>query len=227
MQDSAEPSAKALRTPRAAGAAGILSALLLGGAMILVRRAMPERPLEAAAYLADVSAHHALRLALILLPFGGIFYLWFMGALRDFIGVREDRFFATVFLGAGLLYVAMLFVFGATASAFLVTIDATKGSIPPTELLHYGRHFTIALLTEYAPRMAGVFTLTTTTIVARLGLFPRWLILAGYLIGLVQVLVVSRIAWSEIVFPVWVMVVGLVLLTSPAHRINSPNMPKR
>ncbi|MEU4332428.1 hypothetical protein [Nonomuraea dietziae] len=74
-----------------------------------------------------------------------------MGALRDSIGIREDRFFATVFLGAGLLYVTMLFVFGATAKAFVVTIDALKGSIPPTGLSSYGRHLTISLLTEYAP----------------------------------------------------------------------------
>lgn len=221
MQDTAEPPAKALRTPRAAGAAGILSALLLGGVMILVRRAIPERPLEAAAQLTDMTGRDALRLALILLPFGGVFFLWFMGALRDSIGIREDRFFATVFLGAGLLYVALLFVFGATARAFVVTIDALKGAFPPTGLSHYGRHLTITLLTEYAPRMAGVFALTTTTIVSRLGLFPRWLIIAGYLVGLVQLLLVSRVAWSEIVFPVWVMVVGFFLLISPSERVDN------
>ncbi|MFI6803210.1 hypothetical protein [Streptosporangium canum] len=227
MQDRAQPPVKALRTPRAAGAAGILSAFLLGGTMILVRRAIPERPLQASAYLADAADHNALRLALILLPFGGVFFLWFMGALRDCIGIREDRFFATVFLGAGLLYVAMLFVFGATARAFVVTIDALNGSIPPTGLSHYGRYLTITLLSEYAPRMAGVFTLTTTTIVARLGLFPRWLIVSGYLVGLVQLLLVSTVAWSEIVFPVWVMVVGFVLLTLSADRIDASNIAKR
>ncbi|MFI7443034.1 hypothetical protein [Nonomuraea indica] len=227
MQNTAEPPAKALRTPRAAGAAGILSALLLGGAMILVRRAIPERPLDAAAHLSGATGHDALRLALVLLPFGGVFFLWFMGALRDSIGIREDRFFATVFLGAGLLYVALLFVFGATAKAFVVTIDALKGSLPPTGLPHYGRHLTITLLTEYAPRMAGVFTLTTTTIVSRLGLFPRWLLLAGYLVGLVQLLLVSRIAWSEMVFPVWVMVVGFFLLVSPSERADAPDPPGR
>lgn len=227
MQNTAEPPAKALRTPRAAGAAGILSALLLGGAMILVRRAIPERPLDAAAHLSGATGHDALRLALVLLPFGGVFFLWFMGALRDSIGIREDRFFATVFLGAGLLYVALLFVFGATAKAFVVTIDALKGSLPPIGLPHYGRHLTITLLTEYAPRMAGVFTLTTTTIVSRLGLFPRWLLLAGYLVGLVQLLLVSRIAWSEMVFPVWVMVVGFFLLVSPSERADAPDPPGR
>ncbi|MEU7857491.1 hypothetical protein [Nonomuraea sp. NPDC049141] len=222
----AEPPAKALRTPRAAGAAGILAALPLGGAMILVRLAVPARPLDAAAYLADTTAHNALRVALILLPFGGIFFLWFMGAIRDSIGAREDRFFATVFFGAGLLFVAMLFVFGATATAFLATIDTMRTPPQPTDFWHYGRHLTLSLLTEYAPRMAAVFTLTTTTIGTRLGLLPRWLSWLGYLVGLVLLLVVSRVAWSELAFPVWILIVGCYLIVARGRfRMISGKMP--
>ena len=51
-----------------------------------------------------------------LIPFAGIAFLWFIGVLRDRIGEREDRFFATVFLGSGLLFVAMLFVAAAIAA---------------------------------------------------------------------------------------------------------------
>jgi len=43
------------------------------------------------------------------LPFAGIAFLWFIGVLRDRLGELEDRFFATVFLGSGLLFLAMLF----------------------------------------------------------------------------------------------------------------------
>ena len=48
-------------------------------------------------------------LALNIIPFAGIAFLWFMGVLRDRFGQQEDRFFATVFLGSGLLFLAMLF----------------------------------------------------------------------------------------------------------------------
>ena len=44
------------------------------------------------------------------MPFAGIAFLWFIGVIRDRIGQHEDRFFATVLLGSGLLFVAMLFV---------------------------------------------------------------------------------------------------------------------
>ncbi|MEU4331505.1 hypothetical protein [Nonomuraea dietziae] len=208
-----EPLAKRLRTPHAAGAAGILAALLLGGAMVLVRLAVPERPLDLAAYLAQTSSREALRAALVLLPYGGIFFLWFTGALRDFIGIHEDRFFATVFLGSSLLYVAMLLVFGATGRAYMDTIDAMKDTGRQGDFHHYGRYLTISILTEYAPRMAAVFTLITTTISARLGLFPRWLIVFGYVVGAVLLLVGRTITWSELLFHVWVLVVGCFLLT--------------
>jgi hypothetical protein len=221
MQGIAGSPAKALRTPRAAGAAGILAALPLGAAMILVREAVPARPIDAAAYLADTAGQHALRVALVLLPFGGIFFLWFMGAVRDSIGAREDRFFATVFLGAGLLFVATLFVFGAAADAFLTTIGTMRDPSQPMAFWHYGRNLTLSLLTEYAPRMAAVFTLTTTTIMTRLGIFPRWLSWLGYLVGLVLLLVVSHVAWSEIIFPVWILIVGCFLIAAHSRMISA------
>jgi hypothetical protein len=36
-------------------------------------------------------------------------FLWFIGAIGDRIGHGEDHFFATVFLGSGVLLVAMAF----------------------------------------------------------------------------------------------------------------------
>ncbi|WP_084958762.1 hypothetical protein [Thermoactinospora rubra] len=223
MQRKAEPPAKALRTPRAAGAAGVLSALLLGGAMIQVRRAVPESPLDAAAYLADTAGRTALQVALLLLPFGGVFFLWFMGAVRDSFGMREDRFFATVFLGAGFLYVGMLFVFGATATGFMLTIEKIKSLPQSADTWHYGRYLTIALLTEYAPRMAGVFALTTTTIGTRLGILPRWLSLLGYLVGLALLLLVGGLPWVELAFPVWVLIVGVFLIVTRTNRDDLVN----
>ena len=46
--------------------------------------------------------------ALYLAPFAGIAFLWFVAVIRDQIGDREDRFFATVFFGSGILFVALL-----------------------------------------------------------------------------------------------------------------------
>ncbi|HYB42914.1 MAG TPA: hypothetical protein VEL75_14150, partial [Candidatus Methylomirabilis sp.] len=100
---------RALRTPRAAAIAGVLFALLLTTALVLVRLAAPADPADAAAWL-EAGRRHLVILALNLVPFAGIAFLWFIGVVRDRIGQHEDRFFASVFLGSGLLFVSMLFV---------------------------------------------------------------------------------------------------------------------
>lgn len=207
------PAVRVLSATRAAGVSGVVAALLLGGAMVLVRLAVPEHPADAETWLSDSANVTALKVALILLPFGAIAFLWFMGAVRDFVGEREDQFFATVFLGSGLLYVAMMLVFGAVAGAFVLTVDRVQDPSHLTGFGHFGRYLTFSLLTESAPRMAGVFTLTSTTIGTRLGLMPRWLTVLGYLAGLVLLLVVRSVAWAELVFPCWVLVVGVFIIT--------------
>ena len=132
--------------------------------------------------MADGSRHDAFVLALNLLPFAGIAFLWFMGVLRDRIGVHEDRFFATVFLGSGLLFVAMVFTCAAVAGGLVLSFGRV-GS-PPAELWSFGRHVVLTLLGVYALRMAAVFTISTTTIASRLGLAPRWLVVFGMAVGL-------------------------------------------
>ena len=70
-----------------------------------------------------------MEIALNLIPFAGIAFLWFIGVLRDRIGQREDRFFAIVFLGSGLLFVAMLFVAAAVSGGLFAA--ASRSSGPP------------------------------------------------------------------------------------------------
>jgi hypothetical protein len=50
--------------------------------------------------------------------------LWFIGVLRDRLGELEDRFFATVFLGSGLLFLAMLFTSAAVAGGIIIAYAA-------------------------------------------------------------------------------------------------------
>src|ERR1700756_4099381 len=106
-----------LRTPRAAAVAGIIFSVLLITALILLRISAPPSPGVAGIWLTDSAHRTAVAVGLNLVPFAGIAFLWFIGVIRDRIGDREDRFFATVFLGSGLLFVAMLFVAAAVAGA--------------------------------------------------------------------------------------------------------------
>jgi hypothetical protein len=86
-----------LRTPRAAAAAGIVFSLLFSLALVLLLLSAPSDTATEGAWLADASNRATMAVALNLVPFAGIAFLWFIGVVRDRIGPREDRFFATVF----------------------------------------------------------------------------------------------------------------------------------
>src|SRR5712671_8075883 len=80
-----------LKTPKAAAIAGIVFSLLLVLILWLLRTSIPADPLEPGAWLATDTT--AIKVALNLVPFAGVAFLWFIGVLRDRLGQLEDHFF--------------------------------------------------------------------------------------------------------------------------------------
>ena len=215
MVETLEITRASLRTPRAAAVAGIAFALILGTALVLVRIAVPANPNDAPTWLNEGWHRDAVLLALSLVPFAGLAFLWFIGVVRDRIGTAEDRLFATVFLGTGLLFVAMLFVAGAVAGG-LIEAEARHGSLKMSpDVWRFGRHTTYLLITVFGMRMAGVFAIVTTTIGLRLGILPRWLVAVGGIVGVVLLVAVESFAWAALLFPLWVLVLSVYLLVHP------------
>jgi hypothetical protein len=116
----------ALKTPRAAAVAGILFALLYGASLVLSRLSVPPDLTAESTWLATSGGQVAL--ALNMAPFAGIAFLWFIGVIRDRIGNLEDRFFGTVFLGSGLLFLALSFA-GAAVAGGLVSAYTSQGQM--------------------------------------------------------------------------------------------------
>jgi hypothetical protein len=200
-----------LRTPRAAALAGIIFSVLLISALVLLRISVPAHPAEPGAWLTDSRRRAAVAVGLNLVPFAGIAFLWFVGVLRDRIGAREDRFFATVFLGSGLLFVAMIFAAAAIGGGLIA--DVSSGP-PSAGTLALGRNVTAILLNVYAMRMAAVFTLTTVTIARRTEIVSRWLTVAGLVSALVLLVGVGISPWVELLFPAWILALSIDILAA-------------
>jgi hypothetical protein len=200
-----------LRTPRAAAVAGILFSLLLSLVVVLITVSVPPDPVVAGAWLSDPARRGAMVVALNLVPFAGIAFLWFIGVVRDRIGQREDRFFASVFLGSGLLFTAMLFV----GAAFAAGLIAASGSVPETlapDTLAVGRQVTSVLLRVYAMRMAAVFMASTATIILRTGVAPRWLGILGVVVAFVLLTTSGLTLWVALLFPAWILLLSVDIL---------------
>jgi hypothetical protein len=205
-----------LRTPRAAAVAGIAFAVLTIASLVLLRVSTPADPADAGQWLGDSGRRAAVAIGLNLVPFAGIAFLWFIGVLRDRIGGHEDRFFATVFLGSGLLFVAMFFAAAAIAGGLIAAAASHRAGLPGSDTLALGRNATSILLNVYAIRMAAVFTLTTVTIARRTQIVSRWLWASGLVTALVLLVGVGISPWVELLFPAWILALSVHILLSPA-----------
>jgi hypothetical protein len=189
-----------LTTPRAAALAGVLFALLFGTALVLIRIALPKGAEPGSQW---VDGSHHIRVASILIPFAGIAFLWFIGVVRDGFGGYEDKFFSSVFIGSGLLFLAMIFVISAVG----VALTQSSG-----EAAVFGQVFLLTLSKTYALRMAAVFMISLATIWLRTGLMPHWLVGSTYLVALGLLLASDLTMWLVLAFPIWVLVVSVLLL---------------
>jgi hypothetical protein len=183
--------------------------VLLGAALVLLFVAVPRESRQAGDWVIDDSKRRLVSVALNLLPFAGIAFLWFIGVVRDRIGASEDRFFATVFLGSGLLFVAMLFAAGAIAGGLVASPDSATSD---PELWMYGRRVSYSLITVYAMRMAGVFMMSTTMLALRLQLTPRWVTGFGFVGAVVLLATSGSLPLIEVVFPLWVLILSVNIL---------------
>jgi hypothetical protein len=200
------------RTRRSAAIAGIIFGVLLLVAMTMLRLAISVDSLET--LRSDAQRRDQIRFSLNLVPFAGIAFLWFIGVVREQLGEVEDRLFSTVFMGSGLLFLAMLFT-GAVTSAGLMGMLA--GSNINADLFAYGRDTTQGFMSVYAMRMAAVFTLSVSTAGLRTSAFPRWLAVVGYLAAVVLLVAAGEHRWTQLVFPTWVLLVSVVILFTRPH----------
>ena len=206
-----ERAERKLRTPRSAAVAGILFSVLFGVCIFVIGTAFP-------AGIAETSTgglaakRDAVLLALALIPFAGIAFLWFIGVVRDLLGEFEDQFFSTVFFGSGLLFLAMTFVSAAIAGGLLGV--ELRGSISPAgqEALTFGRLVMYQISHNYAIRMAGVFMLSLGTIWYRTGLMPRWLALLTLVVAITLIIVFNESFSISLIFPGWVLLISIYIL---------------
>lgn len=156
-----------------------------------------------------------LRAAIILMPFAGIAFLWFIGVVRDVLGSLEDKFFSTVFIGSGLLFLAMIFASTAVGAGLLASKEFLIEGGERTEVAAFGQALLVALSNTYALRMAGVFMISLATIWLRTALMPRWLVVVSYILAVALLVASDTTLWMTVAFPLWVLVVSVLILTRP------------
>lgn len=209
-----------MRTPRAAAIAGIIFSLLLIASMVLIRTSIPPDPLTGVAEIKNYS--HRINVALDLLPFAGICFLWFVGVLRDRLGELEDHFFTTVFFGSALLFLATLFFTGAVAGAIVRLLNTGPDNVLRTGGYTLGRIEIYQTMHFYVIKMAGVFMISTSTISLQTRIIPGWMGFLGFTLAVALLLSFGRFQWVLLVFPLWVLLISTYILIDNLRGANAP-----
>ena len=199
----------ALAPPRGAAVAGVIFAVLTIVGLGLVRFAIPTDLSVPGNWVVEPERRSAVLYALDLVPFAGIAFLWFIGVLRNRLGELEDRFFATVFLGSGLLFIASLY---STAAAMDALVESARGGNIDSQTYFFGRCLCDGLLNLFAMKMAGVFMFSTSTVGLRTEVFSRWVAYIGFACAAMLVLVIANWRWITLVFPIWILLVSTNIL---------------
>lgn len=202
-----------LRAPKAAAIAGIIFAVLIFTSIVLLLISLPENPRESMGWLAANQTN--LLLVSSLVPFAGIAFLWFMGVVRDHLGDQEDQFFATVFFGSGLLFLAILFIATALTGTIIFLVGTQPDLIIASSIYDLAWTLSRNLMYTYATKMAGVFMISTSSLFIRTRVIPRWMSLLGYLLAAIMIFRISqidRVGWVFLGFPLWILLVSVYIL---------------
>lgn len=206
------PLPRSLTHPRNVALSGVIFAVLFLTSLFIIRSAIPADPNDPGVWLVNSNSKAWVQFALQLLPFTGIAFLWFMGVLRDHIGELEDRFFATVFLGSGFLFVGMLFTCAACSQGLMEVFGERSGSLNESETYLVGRRVVYSLLTAYALKMAAAFMSVASVIGEKTDVLPLWLTRLGTLFAVMILLFVGSFSWLSLLFPSWVLIVSTWIL---------------
>ncbi|MDF2561128.1 MAG: hypothetical protein K0R99_2574 [Microbacterium sp.] len=211
--------ARQMSSPRAAALAGVLFAFLFAAALVLMRTSLPDQRSIPADWPDDAAAAR-LTIGLSLVPFAGIAFLWFMGVVRDRFKEAEDQLFSSVFIGSGLLFLAMVFVSAALAGGIVAAAPLITDEDSRAALSNFGRAVMLQVSNIYALRMAGVLLISLATMWLRTGVMPRWLSFVTYAVAIILLFVTSLNLWTTLIFPAWVFAVSVLILIQNYRRRN-------
>ena len=200
-----------LKSPSAGAIAGIVFAVLTMMQLILLRQVKIGNPVAVTPDMLEEWAR-IVSLALGSISFAGIAFLWFTGVIRDWLGDQEDRFFATIFFGSGIVFVVLMFIYSAAIGSVFATYALADALELDQDVLVYGFTFVGQILNNYILRVAGVYMSSIGSLLNKIKHGPRWLTIVTYVLAFGFIIFAGRISESRFLFPLWVLVVSIYIL---------------
>ena len=164
-----------------------------------------------------------------LVPLAGIAFLWHAHTTRLLIESRTPSPSAIPYglqLVSGILFVVLLFAGTASAGSVALLKDLTDAPLPSVDVARGMLAIGYAMIFIYSIRGAGMYALTTTTLLRQAGIMPTWLAVVSYLLALFLLVSTTLHPVVVLIFPTWVVVASLVVFIR-AGRLAQPAVSER
>lgn len=213
--------ASRVRSIEAAAVAGLVFAVVDTIALTLLNSAPTPSASdsEITAWYSDSANRALLATGLALSVVAAVAFLWFVAVIRRRVGDREDRFFATVFLGSGILLTGVMLVGAAASTSSAVTVELGGGRLPDASVVASLTGLGTTLLLLVLVRIQAVFVVSTSTLALRSNAFSRWLSYLGYAIAVAMFFVPLLTEPLGLAFPIWVGILSTALFIRKADII--------
>lgn len=201
---------------RMSGLSGIVFAVLLTVALVLMKQA-PGLAVPDSVYAAFYSGGSdvLVTVGLNIVPFAGIAFLWHMIATRAMLGAypgAPSTIPHGLHLAAGVIWVCLLFAGTAAVGAVALLTVFSVAPLPTPDVARALAGVGYGLVFVYGVRAAGMYMITTTTLLGPTGILPRWLAVLGYLAAAFLLVSTTFHPAVLLVFPVWVVATGVAVL---------------
>ncbi len=204
-----------VKLARLSGLTGILFAALFVVALVLVHTTPTLSATDAditAFYTSDSTAF--VTVGIYLIPLAGIAFLWHSHTTRLLIKSRTPSPSAIpdgLQLVSGILFVVLLFAGTASAGSVALLKDLTGAPLPSADFARGMLAVGYGMVFVYALRGAGMYALTTTTLLRSGKIMPTWLAVLSYLMAAFLLLITTLHPAAVLVFPAWVVIVGVMI----------------
>jgi hypothetical protein len=208
---------EAVRYARLSGVMGIVFAALFVVGLVLVHRspslALPDA--DYAQFYADGGQHVLVTAGTSIMPFAGIAFLWHMTTIRLLVRARTPAPPAIpegLQLLSGAMFVILLLAGIGAAGATALLMDLTDAPLSSVGVARALSGLGYGLVFVYAIRGAGMYAITTTTLLRKAGILSRWVAVLGYVAAAVLLVSTTYNPLVVLVFPAWVVLVSVEVL---------------
>ena len=199
------------------GIAGIVFAVLFVIGFLLVADTPDTDESNAAwvRYFADSDNRRMIVIGVIIWALAVLAFLVFLGVLREQLRNASpgSEWISTVAFASGLMFAAMLAVAGLGAGSVAASIEfGDNPVVRDADVIRTLDSLGFGALLVFGAATAGLLILTSSIVAGRTALLPRWLVITGYVVGVIVILG-GLLFFPLALFVLWMLAVSIVMVS--------------